>query len=180
MSAPTIPGYITGTWDIDATHSNISFTVRHLGVSKVRGRFDEVSGSITTGERVEDSSVTATIAAASVDTGNADRDTHIKAEEFLNAEKHESLSFSSTGIRADGEDYAIDGELTVRGVTKQVTLAAEVGGIGDGLAEGSTVIGISARTEIKRSDFEVAPNVPTGVLGDKITIELDIEALLRK
>ncbi len=172
-----VPGYLTGTWAIDPVHSSVSFSVRHLGVSKVRGKFTEVEGEITTAENILDSSVTATIKAASIDTSNEQRDEHVRGADFLDVENHPTLSFRSTGIRADGDDYLIDGELTLHGVTKPVTLTAELGGFGDGQAEGSKVLGVSARTEINRSDFGVGGNVPSAVVGEKITIELDIEAL---
>lgn len=181
MSAPTteIPGYVAGTWTIDPVHSEISFLTRHLGVSKVRGRFTEFEGQIVTGENITDSSVTATIQAASIDTKNDQRDAHVKGEEFLDTEKFPTLTFRSTGIRTDGEDYLIDGELTLHGVTKPVTLTAELGGFGPGMTEGSKVIGVSATTEISRSDFGVATGFPTAVVADKVKIELEIEAGLQ-
>ncbi|WP_298180040.1 YceI family protein [Saccharomonospora sp.] len=172
-----VPGYLTGTWTIDSVHSNVGFIVRHLGVSKIRGKFTEVEGEIKTAENILDSSVTATIKAASIDTTNAQRDEHVRGSDFLDVEKYPTLSFRSTGIRADVDDYLIDGELTLHGVTKPVTLTAELGGFGDGQTEGSKVLGVSARTEINRSDFGVGENVPSAVVGEKITIELDIEAL---
>lgn len=179
MSTPTttIPNYIAGTFDIDPVHSDITFTVRHLGVSKVRGRFNDVSGQIVTGESIEDSKVSAKIDATTVDTKNDQRDEHVKGEDFLHVAEHTSLAFASKGVRVDGEDFLIDGDLTLRGVTKPVTLTAELGGFGDGMQEGSKVVGVSAKTEIKRSDFEVGVNIPTAVVSDKITIELDIEAV---
>ncbi|PXY19252.1 YceI family protein [Prauserella muralis] len=181
MSAPTteIPGYLAGTWTIDPVHSDVTFTVRHLGVSKVRGRFSEFGGEIVTGENITGSSVTATIQAASIDTNNADRDTHVKSGDFLDIEQFPTLTFRSTGIRTDGEDYLIDGELTLHGVTKPVTLTAELGGIGDGMTEGSKVIGVSATTEFSRADFGVGASIPTAVVSDKIKIELNIEAGLQ-
>ncbi len=175
-STTGIPGYLTGTWTIDPVHSNVSFVVRHLGVTRVRGRFTELSGEITTAENVTDSSVTATMQAASIDTTNQQRDEHVRSADFLDVENHPTLSFRSTGIRTDGEDFLIDGELTLRGVTRAVTLTAELGGFGDGMTEGSKVLGVSARTEIKRSDFGVGGNIPTAVVSDKVVIELDIEA----
>ncbi|EHR60749.1 YceI family protein [Saccharomonospora cyanea] len=175
-STTGIPGYLTGTWTIDPVHSNVSFVVRHLGVTRVRGRFTELSGEITTAEDITDSSVTATMQAASIDTTNQQRDEHVRSADFLDVENHPTLSFRSTGIRADGEDFLIDGELTLRGVTRPVTLTAELGGFGDGMTEGSKVIGVAARTEIKRSDFGVGGNIPTAVVSDKVVIELDIEA----
>ncbi|EIE98620.1 YceI family protein [Saccharomonospora glauca] len=178
-STTEIPGYLTGTWTIDPVHSNVSFVVRHLGVTRLRGRFTDVSGEIVTAENITDSSVTATMRAASIDTTNQQRDDHVRGADFLDVENHPTLSFRSTGIRVDGEDYLIDGELTVRGVTKPVTLTAELGGFGPGLTEGSKVIGVAARTEIKRSDFGVGAGIPSAVVSDKVIIELDIEAGLR-
>jgi len=181
MSAPTteIPGYIAGTWVIDGTHSDVTFTVRHLGVSKVRGRFDQVETTIVTAEKLADSTVTATIQTASIDTNNSDRDAHVRGADFLDVENFPTMTFTSTAVREDDGEYFIDGELTVHGVTKPVTLAAELGGFGDGMTEGSKVLGISASTEISRTDFGVGASIPTAVLGDKIKIELDIEAGLQ-
>ncbi|WP_372666402.1 YceI family protein [Amycolatopsis kentuckyensis] len=181
MSASTtaIPGYLTGTWVIDPVHSTVTFTVRHLGVSKVRGRFEAFEGTVVTGEDVLGSTVTATIQAASVSTTNEQRDGHIRSADFLDAENLPTLTFTSTGIRVDGEDYLIDGDLTLHGVTKPVTLTAEIGGFGDGLTPGSKVIGVSAHTEISRAAFEVGASIPVAVVSDKIKIELDVEAVLQ-
>lgn len=181
MSTPTttIPNYIAGTFDIDPVHSDITFTVRHLGVSKVRGRFNNVTGQIVTGATPEESKVNASVDATAVDTKNGQRDEHVKGEDFLHVAEHTSLSFASTGVRVDGDEFLIDGDLTVRGVTKPVTLTAELGGFGDGMQEGSKIIGVSAKTEIKRTDFEVGVNIPTAVVSDKVTIELDVEAILQ-
>jgi polyisoprenoid-binding protein YceI len=179
MSAPTteIPGYVAGAWTIDATHSDVTFTVRHLGVSKVRGRFDQVETTIVTAENVLDSSVNATIHAASLDTNNGQRDDHVRGSDFLDVEKFPTITFTSTGVRLEDGAYFIDGELTLHGVTKSVTLAAELGGFADG--PGSKVLGVSAQTEISRSDFGVGAGVPGAVVSEKIKIELDIEAGLQ-
>ena len=181
MTASTteIPGYIAGTWTIDPVHSDVDFVVRHLGVSKVRGRFAQVEGEIVTGADLADSKVTATIKADSVDTKNPDRDAHVKGADFLDAEQFPALSFVSTGVRAEDGEYFIDGELTLHGVTKPVTLEAEVGGFADGLTEGAKVFGISATTEIKRTEFGVGANIPGAVVSDKVKIELNIEAVLQ-
>ncbi|MEU6642877.1 YceI family protein [Saccharomonospora sp. NPDC046836] len=181
MSAPTteIPGYIAGTWTIDPVHSDVTFTVRHLGVSKVRGRFGEFGGEIVTGAEITGSSVTATIQAASVDTNNEQRDGHVTSADFLDIENFPTLNFHTKGVRTDGEDYLIDGELTLHGVTKPVTLTAELGGFGDGMTEGSKVVGVSATAEISRSEFGVGASIPAAVVSDKIKIELNIEAGLQ-
>jgi len=181
MTASTteIPGYIPGTWKIDSTHSDVDFVVRHLGVSKVRGRFAEVEGEIVTASEITESTVTAVIKADSIDTKNADRDAHVKNADFLDVEQFPTLTFVSTGVRAEDGEYLIDGDLTVHGVTKPVTLETEIGGFADGMTEGSKVFGISATTEIKRSDFGVGASAPNAVLADKIKIELNIEAVLQ-
>ncbi|HET6503719.1 MAG TPA: YceI family protein [Amycolatopsis sp.] len=181
MSAPTteIPGYLAGTWVNDAAHSTLTFTVRHLGVSKVRGRFDQLEATIVTAENVLDSSVTATIQAGSVDTNNEQRDAHVRTPDLLDTENYPTITFTSTGLRFEDGEYLIDGELTLHGVTNPVTLTAELGGFGDGMTEGSKVLGVSAVTEIARTDFGVGKGIPGAVVSDKIKIELDIEAGLQ-
>ncbi|SFB22999.1 Polyisoprenoid-binding protein YceI [Amycolatopsis marina] len=182
MSAPTteIPGYIAGTWAIDPAHSDVTFTVRHLGVSKVRGQFSTFEGEIVTADTLNGSSVTATIQAATIDTNSAQRDEHVRGGDFLDVEQFPTLTFRSTGIRVEDGDYLIDGELTLHGVTKPVTLQAELGGFGDGMTPDSKVVGVEASTEISRSDFAVGANIPTAVVSDKIKIELNIEAGLQQ
>ena len=185
MTAPTstqIPGYVVGTWDIDPVHSDVSFTVRHMMVSKVRGRLGTFSGEIVTGPQFTDSTVTATVDASSVDTGNAQRDGHIRTADFFEVETYPTWSFRSTAIREDGDDHALDGELTIKGVTRPVTFALEVNGFGPD-AYGGTRAGFSASTTINRSDFGVDIAMPLDgggvVVGDKVTINLEIEAVLR-
>lgn len=168
--ASEIPGYTVGTWNIDPVHSRAEFSVRHMGVAKAGGRFDSFEGQVVTAENPLASSVTATIDMASFNTGNPDRDAHVKGPDFLDAENYPTMTFRSTGVRADGEDYIVDGELTLRGVTQPVSLATELGGFGDGL------IGLSASTTINRSDFKVGVDTPTAVLGDKVKVTLEIEA----
>lgn len=178
MTAATqIPGYVAGTWTIDPVHSDVAFIVRHLGVSKVRGRFNNVSGTIVTGEDPSQSSVTATIQADSIDTKNEQRDGHVRSADFLHVEEHEHLTFASTAVRVDGEEIEIDGDLTLHGVTKPVTLAGEIGGFGDG--PNGKVLGVSVTTEVKRSDFGIGGAIPSAVVSDKIKVELDVEALLQ-
>ena len=184
MTAPTstqLPGYVVGTWDIDPVHSDVSFTVRHMMVSKVRGRLGTFSGEIVTAPEFTDSSVTATVDATSVDTGNAQRDGHIRTADFFEVETHPTWSFRSTALRADGGDYALDGELTIKGVTRPVTFALEVNGFGPD-AYGGTRAGFTATTTISRSEFGVDIDMPMDgggvVVGDKISVELEIEAVL--
>ena len=179
----SIPGYIAGTWDIDTSHSDVSFTVRHMMVSKVRGRFGSFSGEIVTGENLTDSSVTATIDARSIDTNNEQRDEHIRSADFFDVANHPQWTFRSTRVRADGENLAVDGELTIKGVTRPVTLAVEVNGFGPD-AWGGTRAGFSATTTIDRNDFGVDIKMPLDgggvVVSDKVQISLEIEAVLRQ
>lgn len=173
-----IPGYIAGTWAIDPVHSDVSFVVRHLGISKVRGHFDRFEGQIVTAENPLESTVTAKIETASINTKNEARDAHVRNEDFLDVEKYPELTFTSTGVRANGEGFIVDGELTLRGVTKTVELELELNGFGDGF-EGAKVAGFSASTEISRKDFGVTGGAAGAAVGDKITILLEIEAVLQ-
>jgi polyisoprenoid-binding protein YceI len=180
-----IPGYVAGTWDIDPVHSEVAFTIRHMAVSKVRGRFDKFEGVLVTGEDPLSSTVTATIDATSINTNNEQRDGHIKSADFFEVESHPSWTFTSTGIKADGDDYLLSGDLTIRGVTKPVSLKLEINGVGPD-AYGGTRAGFSAVGEINRHDYGVSfngpiPGVAGGViLSDKATIHLEIEAVLRQ
>ncbi|MDQ4116042.1 MAG: YceI family protein [Actinomycetota bacterium] len=186
MSAPSttsIPNYVAGTWDIDAAHSAVSFVVRHMMVSKVRGKFDTFSGELTTGERFEDSEVSATIDARSIDTGTEQRDEHIRSADFFEVEAHPQWTFRSTGITGDGSgDYVLAGDLTIKGVTRPVELALEVNGFGPD-AWGGTRAGFTATTTINRSDFGVDIAMPLDgggvVVSEKVGIELEIQAVLR-
>lgn len=182
MSPTKIPGYLAGTWDIDPVHSDVSFTVRHMMVSKVRGHFRVFSGQIVTADDPLASSVTATIELSSIDTGNEQRDAHLGSADFFEVEKYPTMTYRSTGVRADGADLVLDGELTLKGVTRQVPLTVEVNGFGPD-PFGGTRAGFSARTEINRSDFNVSfhgviESSGGAVVGEKVTISLEIEAIL--
>ncbi|CAN5480507.1 YceI family protein [soil metagenome] len=169
----------TGTWAIDPVHSSISFSVRHLVVSKVRGTFGSFSGAITVAEDGTPS-VIAEIDIASVNTGNEQRDAHIKAADFFDVEQYPTASFVSTGVRADGDNYVLDGDFTLKGVTKPVSLALEFNGTNPGMGHGA-VAGFEASVVLNRKDFGIDIDMPleTGgaVVGDKVTITLEIEAL---
>ncbi|MBK0867178.1 MULTISPECIES: YceI family protein [unclassified Saccharopolyspora] len=176
-SAAQIPGYAVGTYDIDSVHSDVEFALRHLGVGRSRGRFDGFRGEIVIAENPLDSTVTADIDPATINTGNADRDAHVRGSDFLDVETHPKAGFRSTGIRQDGDEYIIDGEFTLHGVTKPVALQAELGGFTDD-GQGGTLLGISAATTINRTDFGVGPE-GGAMLGEKVKITLEIEANLR-
>jgi polyisoprenoid-binding protein YceI len=186
MTASTgtrIPGYVVGTWDIDPTHSDVSFTVRHMMVSKVRGRLGAFSGEIVTAPEFTASTVTASVDSASIDTGNQQRDGHLRSPDFFHVENHPTWEFRSTAVRADGEDYTLEGDLTVKGVTRPVSFTLEVNGFGPD-PYGGTRAGFTATTTISRNDFGVDIAMPLDgggvVVGDKVTITLEIEAVLRR
>lgn len=176
MSTEVISGYVAGKWTIDAVHSDVSFFVRHLGVSKVRGNFATFEGTIVTAEDPLQSTVSAVIKTASVSTNNEGRDTHVRSADFLDAEQFPDLTFTSTAIRAESAAvFQVDGELSLRGVTKPVTLELELNGFGTGF-DGNAVAGFSAATEISRTEFGVTGGAAGAAVGDKIRIALEIEA----
>ena len=182
-TAVQIPGYVVGTWDIDASHSTVGFSVRHMMVSKVRGYFREFTGEIVTAEDPARSSVEARINMDSIDTRQEQRDAHIRSADFFDVENHPHMTFRSTGVRLeDNRDWLVDGELTIKGTTKPVTLALELNGFGPD-AYGGTRAGFSAKTEISRSEFGVDIQMPMDgggvVVADKIVVELEIQGVLR-
>jgi polyisoprenoid-binding protein YceI len=177
----TITGYVPGTWTIDPVHSEIGFSVRHMMISKVRGKFTSFSGDVVTGESPLDSTASATIDLSSIDTGNTDRDNHIRSADFFEVDSHKTMNFRSTGVRRDGEDYVLDGDLTLKAVTKPISLRLELGGFGLD-PTGGTRVGFTAIGQLKRSDFGVDFNalLESGgvVVGDRVDIHLEIEAVL--
>ncbi|KHO18480.1 YceI family protein [Mycolicibacterium setense] len=179
MTAAVATDLTAGTWAIDPVHSSINFSVRHLMVSKVRGSFESFSGAITVGEDGTPS-VSATIDVNSIDTRNEQRDAHVRSADFFDAENHPTATFVSTAVRADGDDYILDGDFTLKGVTKPVSLKLEYNGVNPGMGQGA-VAGFEASVVLNRKDFGIDIDMPleTGgtVIGDKVTITLEIEAL---
>lgn len=177
-----IPGYVVGTWDIDASHSTVGFSVRHMMVSKVRGYFRDFSGEIVTAEDPAQSTVTARVNMDSIDTRQEQRDAHIRSADFFDVGNHTEMTFRSTAVATDGADWTVTGDLTIKGITKPVTLELELNGFGPD-AYGGTRAGFSAKTEISRKAYGVDIDMPMDgggvVVGDKITVELEIEAVLR-
>jgi polyisoprenoid-binding protein YceI len=178
-TATSLPA--AGTYHVDAVHSQVGFTVRHLVAAKVRGSFTEFEGTIEIGDSAESSSVTATIQAASITTNNEMRDGHLKSQDFLDLENHPTLTFVSTEVRpTGGSKYDLVGDLSIRGVTKQVTWDLEFLGTGPGMAPGDTVAGFEAELEIDRRDFGVSfeGSLENGsmVVSHKVVLTLEIEA----
>ncbi|VXB96825.1 YceI family protein [Citricoccus sp. K5] len=175
-----------GTWNLDATHTDVDFTVRHAGISKVRGTFNAVEGSLVVADDATASNVNITIDANSVDTGQPDRDAHIKAADFFETEAHPNMTFVSTEVRAAGNDpqeFTLVGNLTIKGVTNPVELKAEFGGQTVD-AFGMTRAGFEAAGEISRKDFGITWNAPLqaaagGVLvSDAVKIQIDASFVL--
>lgn len=174
-----IPGYLAGTWKADPVHTDIAFSARHLVVAKTRGRFTSYDITIVTTEDPLGSSITATIDLASIDTDNEARDDHLRSADFLEVEKHPTMSYRSTGIQSTDDGWVVDGELTLHGVTRQVPLAVEMNGFGPDPWGGQRA-GFSATARIDRRDFGVGLTIPTEAIGDKVSISLEIEAVLQK
>jgi polyisoprenoid-binding protein YceI len=179
-TATAIPGYVAGTWTIDPVHSEVGFSVRHMMVSKVRGRFTNFSGQIVTGDDPLKSSVTAEIDLKSITTGQDQRDEHLRSADFFEVETYPTMTYRSTGTRFEDGNYVLDGELTLKGVTRNVPLVLELNGFGPD-AYGGTRAGFTASGEINRRDFNVnfgAVQNGVVVVADKITLHLEIEAVL--
>jgi polyisoprenoid-binding protein YceI len=179
-----IPGYVAGTWAIDPVHSEVSFVVRHMMVSKVRGRFDKFEGTLVTAADPLASSVTAKVDLSSINTGQEQRDAHIRSADFFEVEKYPEMTFVSTGIKQSEEGFFLEGDLTIKDVTKAVAFELEVTGFGPD-AYGGTRCGFSATTQINRHDYHVdfngpIPGVPGGVaVSENVTITLEVEGVLQ-
>src|SRR5215469_9600655 len=175
-----IPGYVAGTWTIDPVHSEIGFSVRHMMVSKVRGKFTNFSGEIVTGDDPLKSSATAVIDLKSISTGQDQRDEHIRSADFFEVETYPTMTYRSTGIRVEDGEYVLDGDLTLKGVTRSVPLRLEIQGFGPD-AYGGYRAGFTATGELNRRDFNVNFSAPMQnggmVVADKIQLLLEIEAV---
>jgi polyisoprenoid-binding protein YceI len=184
MTAPStelsVPGYQAATWNIDPVHSEVGFSVRHMMVSKVRGRFTKFSGQLVTAENPLQSSVTAEIDLTSINTGQEQRDQHIQSADFFEVETYPTMTYKSTGIRVEDGEYILDGDLTLKGVTKNVPLRLELQGFGED-PYGGYRAGFTATGELNRRDFNVNFNAPMQnggvVVADKIQLHLEIEAV---
>ena len=181
MTTLTIPNYVAGTWALDPAHSEIGFAARHMMVSKVHGKFLTFTGTITTTQNPLDSHAEAEIDLSSITTGDEQRDSHLRGSDFFDVAANRKMTYRSTRIHQDGGDYAVEGELTIRGITKLITLNVEIGGIGPD-PYGGTRLGLTATGVISRHDFGVNWNavIEGGgvVIGDKITIHVEVEAIL--
>ena len=173
-------GLTAGTWTIDASHTEASFSVRHAGISKVRGTVAVTEGTVIVGDDLETTSVTVTLDPSTVSTGDANRDGHLKSGDFFDVEKFGQWTFVSTGVREHGSKHVVVGDLTVHGVTKSVELDTEFNGTAVD-PFGNTRAGFEATVAISRKDFGLTWNAALeagGVLvSDKVVIALDVSII---
>lgn len=177
--AAVAPELTAGTWNIDPGHSEVTFVIRHL-MTKVRGTFTEFTGSVQIAEELAESTATAEIKVASLDTRNPDRDAHVRTSDVLDVEKFPTMTFATKGVRAEDGEYLLDGELTVKDVTRPITLTVEYNGVGED-PWGGTRVGFSAAATINRKDWGVEFNIPLkgekALLSDKVEIQLEVQAV---
>ncbi len=173
-------GLPTGTWKVDPVHSSVEFQVKHLGIATVKGMFKEFEGTLEV--RPDGAVAFGTVKTASVDTREPQRDEHLRSADFFEVETYPEIGFRSTAIRPTGEDeFEIVGDLTIHGVTREVTLEATLEGVELQDHQGNTRVGVSAKGQINRSDFEMRFNAALGsgnlVVGDKVKILVEVSAV---
>ena len=175
-----IPGYKAGTWVLDPSHSEVTFSVRHMMISKVRGTFGMKSATLVAPENPLEAEVTASVDVASVDTNDKGRDDHLRSADFFDVENHPTMEFRSTGARVENGDFLVDGDLTIRGITKPVTFDFEFGGFGQD-PWGSYKAGATALAVVNREEFGLTWNaaLETGgvLVSEKIKLEFDVSAI---
>jgi len=182
MSTVTTPTTLTGTYAIDPTHSRIGFVARHAMVTKVRGSFNDFEGTGSfDAESPANSKLQLTIQAASIDTRNADRDGHLRSNDFFDMENHPEITFASTAVEhVDGDDYRVTGDLTIKGVTKPVTVDFEYTGVAVD-PYGNQRVGFEGKTTVNRKDWGVNWNaaLETGgvLVSEKVTLEFEVSAI---
>ena len=176
----TVTALPAGTWSLDPTHTHVGFTVRHMMVAKVRGSFSDFSAEIIVAENPLESSLSAVVQMASIDTGNGDRDGHLRTNDFFSIDEFPTMTLTSTSIEPKGDDFVLHADLTIKGVTKSVPFDLEFAGTGQD-PWGNTKAGFSASATINRKDFGIEWNAPleTGgvLIGEQVKIEIDAELL---
>jgi polyisoprenoid-binding protein YceI len=174
-------GIPTGTWKVDKAHTRVGFAVKHLGVATVRGEFREFDGALEIGEDLADTHAYGRVLATSVDTGLAPRDEHLRSTDFFSAKRHPELTFRSKAIEPVDEDtFRVIGDLSINGVTNEVELTAELGGI-ETDQYGAERIGLEVTGRVSRRAFAMRFDAALGsgnaVVGDKVKIVIDVEAV---
>jgi polyisoprenoid-binding protein YceI len=184
MSTDTITTAVpTGTWTVDPAHSQVGFAVKHMGIATVRGQFGSFEGTLELGDDLAGSRIRGTVEVASIDTGEPQRDAHLRSADFFDAERHPQLTFESTAIEAgDGGDFRITGNLTMHGVTRELVLEAEVTGV-DVDPWGNERVGLEATGRLSRGDYGMSFNQALGsgnlLVSDRVTLALDVSAIRR-
>jgi polyisoprenoid-binding protein YceI len=173
-------GLSPGRWAIDHTHSALLFSIRHLGLAKVRGRFDRFEATLDIGQTLAESRIEAVVDLASINTNNADRDAHLRSTDFFSTDEHPEMRFVSTQISLAGDELRVDGQVTLNGRTRPLTLEVEFNGVQEFPGRGIRHAGFSAIGSLKRSDFGIEFGLlPIGIdtlaLSDDVKIELDLE-----
>ncbi len=165
-----------GRWELDANHFRVGFAIRHLGVSKVRGQFLNVTAELVVGPTAAESSLTATVDLASIDTGNADRDAHVRSPDLLDVAVRPTMDFRATSLEGTGDDLVLLGDLTIGEITRPVSFAVEYGGVEAFPADGRLHAGFEATGEIRRKDFDLVGGLlGTTMLGDVVKVEIDLQ-----
>jgi len=177
-----IPGYKAGTWVLDPAHSEVGFSVRHMMISKVRGHFDIKEATLVAPENPLEATLDAKVDAASLTTKDEGRDAHLRSADFFDVENHPVITFRSTGVRLEGGDFLVDGDMTIKDITKPVTFSVDFGGFGVD-PWGNYKAGATAKTVINREEFGLTWNaaLETGgvLVGKDVTIELDLQGSIQ-
>ncbi len=180
MSATSQTLIPTGTWTADPAHTTVGFSVKHLGISNVHGTFDEFDGSLVTDGDLSTAKITGVVKTASVNTGEQQRDDHLRSADFFDAEQYPELRFESTSIQADNDELTITGNLTIHGVTNAITLRGEITGT-ESDPWGNERVGLEIAGSLSRGDYGMKFNQALGsgnvLVGDKVKIALDISAV---
>lgn len=181
ISTATVTAVPTGTWSVDPSHSNVEFSVKHLGIATVRGKFDRFEGKLEIGEDLSSARAYGTVQAASVNTNDPQRDEHLRSADFFGVEANPELSFESTAIRPlDEETFEIEGDLTMNGVTNPITLKAEIQGTEIDPWDNERV-GLEVTGQLSRGDWGMTFNQALGsgnvLVSDKVKLSLDISAV---
>lgn len=168
-----------GTWIVDPAHSAVEFTVRHLGLAKVRGRFNRFSAELNVDDDLQTTSLSATVDLSSVDTNNDDRDQHLLSTDFFDADTHPEMVFKSVAITESGGSYEVLGDLTINGHTRPIVLDVEFYGSEVLPTDQSERAGFSATGKLSRKDFGIEFNVPLGgdkyMISDSVNVEIEVQ-----
>jgi polyisoprenoid-binding protein YceI len=172
--ASTLP-LTPGTWTLDHAHSTVGFAIRHLGISKVRGTFAGFDAELRVGVDLDQTTVSATVDLASIDTGNADRDAHVRSSDLLDVERRPTMHFASTEIRGARDTWILDGLLTIGEVSRPIVFDVTFGGADRFPIDDRVHAGFSARGQLRRREFGLTFGLADPVLGDVVEVAIDLQ-----